>query len=62
MHNLLEHIADREVDDEVSGAVDDDEEVADADQNRDPDRALAAATGVKKRYFRVEDILRQVQG
>jgi hypothetical protein len=58
MHNLLEHITDREVDDEVGGAVDDDEEVADADQNRDPDGALAAATGVKKRYFWVEEIFR----
>ena len=44
MHNLLEHITDREVDDEVGGAVDDDEEVADADQNKSPDGDLAAAT------------------
>ena len=58
MHNLLEHITDREENDEVGRAVDDDEEVADADQNRVPDGALAAATGVKKRYFWVEDILR----
>ena len=35
MHNLLKHITDREVDDEVGGAVDDNEEVAYADQNRD---------------------------
>ena len=47
MNNLLEDITNREVDDEVGGTVDDKEEVANTDKNRNPDGALATATGVK---------------
>ena len=56
MHNLLEHITHREVDDEVGWTVDDEEEVANTDKNRDPDGALTATTGVKEWYFWVENI------
>ena len=48
MDDLLEHITNREVDDEVGGTVDDEEEVVDTDKNRDPDGALTASTGVKE--------------
>ena len=61
MDNLLEEFTNREVDDEVCRTVDNQEEVADTDKNRDPDRTLAAATGVKEGYLRVEDILTEIQ-
>ena len=61
MHNLLEQFTNREVDYEVCRTVDNQEEVADTDKNRDPDRTLAAATGVKEGYFRVEDVFTEIQ-
>ena len=61
MHNLLEHITDREIDDEVGRTIDDDEEVTDTDKNRDPDGTLSAATGVKVGYLWVEDIFTEIQ-
>ena len=62
MLSLLEEFSNREVDDKVGRTVDNQEEVADTDKNRDPDRTLAAAAGVKKGYLRVEDILTEIQG
>ena len=44
MHSILENVPHGTVDDEIGGAVDDKEEVADTDKDRDPDGALAAAT------------------
>ena len=41
--------------------MDDKEEGIDTDKNRNPDRTLTASTGVKEGYFRVEDILREIQ-
>ena len=54
MHNLLEDITNREIDDEVDRTIYDNEEVTDTNKNRDPDRTLTAAAGVKVRYVRVE--------
>ena len=48
VHRLLEHITHRVIDDEVGGTVDDKEEIANTDKNRDPDGALTATTGVKE--------------
>ena len=58
MDNLLEHLTDREVDDKVGGTVDNKEEIANTDKNRNPDRSLTATTGVKELYFWVENIFR----
>ena len=56
MHSILENVPHGTVDDEIGGAVDDKEEVADTDKDRDPDWALTASTGVKECNVRVENI------